>query len=134
MYQDPAGQVTIMKEKDDNSFSSFMKDAIEKHGMTQQEVFVNADIPERYGYKLISGEKYTKQRDIIIRICYSAGLSLQETQRALKKYGAPELNTKLSRDVILIKVFNRRPGSIIDVNIILRENGLDPLSTSGVHE
>ena len=77
MYHDPVRQEMFMQEIEDNSFSAFIRAAIEKHGMTQQEVFINADIPERYGYKLISGEKYTRQRDIILRICYSASLSLQ---------------------------------------------------------
>ena len=49
-------------------------------------VFLKADIPERYGYKLLSGEKHTKQRDVILRICYAAEFTLKETQRALRKY------------------------------------------------
>ena len=36
---------------------------------------MKADIPERYGYKLLSGEKHTRQRDVILRICCAAGLS-----------------------------------------------------------
>ena len=120
-----------MQETDDNSFFSFITDALEKHGVTQQEVFLNADIPERYGYKLISGEKHTKQRDVILRICYSAGFSLQETQRALKKYGLQELEAKHPRDALLMIIFNKRPGSIIEVNFMLKENGLNPLKTSG---
>ena len=30
---------------------------------------VAAGVPERYGYKLISGEKHTIQRDVILRLC-----------------------------------------------------------------
>ncbi|MBQ3798015.1 MAG: hypothetical protein II842_17350 [Butyrivibrio sp.] len=119
---------------DVSSFSSFIKDALNKRGITQQEVFLNADIPERYGYKLLSGEKHTRQRDIILRICYAAELSLQETQRALKKYGMPELYAKIQRDALLMIIFNQRPGSIIEVNMLLKENGFDLLRTSGVQE
>ena len=32
---------------------------IVEKGITQQTVFLKADIPERYGYKLLSGEKHT---------------------------------------------------------------------------
>ena len=52
--------------------------------ITQQMVFLKADIPEKYGYKLLSGEKHTRQRDIILRICYAAELTLEQTQRALR--------------------------------------------------
>lgn len=95
-------------------------------------MFLNADIPERYGYKLLSGEKHTKQRDVILRICYAAELTLEETQRALKKYEMPELYAKLPRDALLMIMFNERPGSIIDVNALLKENGMEPLRTSGI--
>lgn len=95
---------------------------------------MKADIPERYGYKLLSGEKHTKQRDIILRICYAAEMTLDETQRALKKYGMPELYAKIPRDALLMIIFNERPGSIINVNALLKENGMEPLRTSGLQD
>ncbi len=119
---------------DANSFSTYVKNLLSEKSMTQQNVFLKADIPERYGYKLLSGEKHTRQRDVIIRICYAADFTLQETQRALKKYGMAELYAKDKRDALLMIVFNEKPGSIIDVNTILKEHGMDPLRTSGVQE
>ena len=95
---------------------------------------MKADIPERYGYKLLSGEKHTKQRDVILRICYAAEFTLEETQRALRKYEMPELYAKIPRDAFLMIVFNERPGSILDVNEVLRANGLEPLRSSGIQE
>lgn len=117
-----------------NSFYVYIKDILKEKGISLQKAFLYADIPERYGYKLLSGEKHTKQRDIILRICYASELSLNETQTALKKYNMPELYSKIERDALLMIVFNERPGSIIDVNDILRKNGFEPLRTSGVQE
>jgi hypothetical protein len=119
---------------DSNSFSTYVKEIMSKKGITQQTVFLKADVPERYGYKLLSGEKHTKQRDVIIRICYAADFSLQEAQRALKKYGMAELYAKDERDALLMIAFNEKPGNIIDVNTMLKEHGLLPLRTSGVQE
>ena len=107
---------------------------MKKNGITQQIVFLKADIPERYGYKLLSGEKHTRQRDVIIRICYAAELTLQQTQRALRKYGMPELYAKVPRDALIMIAFNERPGSIIEVNTLLKTNNLEPLRTSGIQE
>jgi hypothetical protein len=115
-----------------NDFSTYIKEIISARGLTQQNVFLKADIPERYGYKILSGEKHTKQRDVILRICYAAELSLDETQRALKKYEMPELYAKIPRDALLMIIFNERPGSIIDVNSVLKKNGMEPLRTSGL--
>lgn len=117
-----------------NTFSNYVKNLIKEKGLSQQIVFLKADIPERYGYKLLSGEKRTKQRDVILRICYAANFTLEETQRSLKKYEMAELYAKIPRDALLMIAFNERPGSILDVNAILKKNGMPPLRTSGLQE
>lgn len=117
-----------------NSFFEYMKEIIKEKGLTQQQVFLFADIPERYGYKLLTGEKHTRQRDVILRICYAAELTLGETQRALKKYELPELYAKIPRDALLMIMFNERPGSIIEVNSYLKQNGMEPLRSSGLQD
>lgn len=117
-----------------NSFSTYIKELLTQKGIKQQEVFLKADVPERYGYKLLSGEKHTRQRDVILRICYAAEFSLNETQRVLKKYGMAELYAKDQRDALIMIAFNERPGSIIDVNTTLKNHGFQPLRTSGVQE
>lgn len=119
---------------DEKSFAEYFKVLFKEKGITQQAVFLRADIPERYGYKLLSGEKKTRQRDVILRICYAAEFSLKETQRALRKYGLPELYAKVPRDALLMIIFNERPGSIIDVNELLKNNGLEALRTSGFQD
>lgn len=95
---------------------------------------MKADVPERYGYKLLSGEKHTRQRDVILRICYAAGLNLEQTQRALQKYEMPALYPKKPRDALLMILFNEWPGDIIELNEILNKNGMEPLRTSGIQE
>jgi len=122
-----------MNDKEE-AFSIYIKDLLANKGMMQQTVFLNADIPERYGYKLLSGEKHTKQRDVILRICYASELTLGETQRALKKYEMPELYAKIPRDAFMMIMFNDRPGSILDVNVLLKRNGMEPLRTSGLQD
>lgn len=119
---------------DSDAFSIYIKDLFAQKQVTQQNVFLKADIPERYGYKLLSGEKHTRQRDVILRICYAAELTLDETQRALRKYEMPELYAKIPRDALLMIIFNERPGNIIDVNELLMKNGMMPLRTSGLQE
>lgn len=123
---------SLIEEKE-GFYIYFRKLLNEKH-LTQQTVFLRADIPERYGYKLLSGEKTTRQRDIILRLCYAGNLTLEETQTALKKYGMMELYSRVKRDALLMLIFKERPGSIIDVNETLKNNGLEPLRTSGVQE
>lgn len=115
-------------------FADYMKKIIKEKNLMQQDIFLKADIPDRYGYKLLSEEKRTKQRDVILRLCYAAELTLEETQKALKIYGMPELYARVPRDAVLMIIFNNRPGSIIDVNAYLKKNGVEILRSSGVQD
>lgn len=116
---------------DEYAFAEYMRQRIKEKGASQQDIFLYADIPERYGYKLISQEKHTRQRDIILRICYSANFTLEETQKALRLYGMPELYAEYPRDALLMVVFRDRPGDVIKVNALLKNNGFQPLRSSG---
>lgn len=123
---------SMLSEK--TSFSSYIKDLIHRNRLTQQAVFLTADIPERYGYKLLSGEKRTRRRDIILRICYAAQMTLEETQRALEKYGMPRLYSKVPRDALLCILFSSRPGSLQEVDEALEKEGFSPLAPCGEQE
>lgn len=117
-----------------DDFRAYIKEQTRKRGMDLRELFRRADIPDGYGYKLVSGEKHTFRRDVIIRICYAAELTLVETQRALRRYGMPELYVKNPRDAFLILAFRERPGDICDVNNLLIDNHMEPLSEVGNQE
>lgn len=120
--------------EEEKAFSNYMRSRIKEKNLLQQDVFLQADIPERYGYKLLSEEKHTRQRDVILRLCYAAQLNLEETQEALKIYGMPELYAKIPRDAVLMICFSNRPGSILDVNALLKEKNMETLRASGVQE
>ena len=118
----------------DRPFSDYIRGIIKEKGLRQQDIFLDADIPERYGYKLIAEEKHTRQRDVILRLCYAAHMSLDETQNALKYYRMPELYAKVPRDALIMIAINVRPGSIIDVNSFLKKNGMEVLRSCGAQE
>lgn len=120
--------------KNEFAFHDYVRAIIKNKNIRQQDVFLAADIPEKYGYKILSGEKHTRQRDVILRICYAAGLDLDETQKALRLYRMPELYAKIPRDAIIMIAINERPGSIIDVNSFLKKNGMDILRPSGIQD
>jgi len=121
-----------MKEK--RVFSLYMKSIFHQKKLLQREVFLYADIPERYGYKLISQEKHTKQRDIILRLCFAAGMNLSETQEALQLYEMPILFPTFSRDRILMQAFESNYKTIMDVNAFLIANCEDSLRPCGLIE
>ena len=119
------------KEFLNTSFGDYFRDVLLTKKITQQSLFTNADISDKYGYKLISGEKHTNQRDVIIRLCYAGDFTLVETQRALKLYGMAPLYARIKRDALLITAFNEKKKNIIDLNHYLKKNGEKPLKGTG---
>ena len=107
-------------------FTDFMRQTFRKKRLPQKEIFIRADLDDRYSYKLISGEKQTQQRDIILRICLAAEFTLGEAQEALVLYGMAPLYEKVRRDTAFIVAFSNRIYDIHDVDTILRENDLPP--------
>ena len=107
-------------------FADYMREKFREKGLLQQNIFLAADLPERYGYKLIAEEKRTRQRDVILRLCLAAEFSLEETQEALLLYGMAPLYVRIPRDAAFILAFHRHIYDIHDVDAILRENDLPP--------
>jgi len=118
----------------DRAFSEFMRSTLKSKKISQQEVFAKAIIPERYGYKLISGEKKTIQRDVILRLCIVAEFSLKDTQTALTLYSMPVLYPKIPRDSVLIIAINRKFKEIGKVDDLLTEYGFEKLRSCGVED
>ena len=118
----------------DRDFMKYMNEKLKEKGLKKQDVLAKADISQRYGYKLLDEEKVTRQRDVILRICYAANFTLKETQQALKIYHMDTLYARDPRDALIMTFFNEHPGSIIDINEMLLSNKMDPLRSSGVQE
>ena len=78
----------------------------------------------------------TKQRDVILRICYAAEFTLQETQKALRLYRMDTLYARDPRDALLMTCFNirLRQGRLSDLNELLVRNGFEALRSSGKQE
>lgn len=108
-------------------FGEYVKSVIREKGFKQKDVFLRAGIDEKSGYKYLSGEKHTSNRDLIIRICLAAHMTLKESERALKLYGLSPLYARLERDAVFIIAFNRRIYDIDEVNEILESHGLEAL-------
>ena len=115
-----------------NEFSRYMRKRFKEKGYTQQQIFLRADIPERYGYKLISGQKHTNKRDVIIKLCVAGRFSLTETNRALKLYGMNELYSRIPRDALIMNMILSQSFSIDALNYQLHHNGFDELSSFSI--
>ena len=114
----------------ENPFAAYMRSTVREKGLRFQEVFLRADVSEGYGYKLISGEKHTRQRDTILKLCLGAGFTLDETQRALKIYGMSPLYARFPRDAVLISAISSGTREPAEINRLLEQNGQPQLRES----
>lgn len=137
---DAASVSKYLKENQDslipgeNAFPVLFKKLLKEKGIRQQNVFLAADISEGYGYKLLSGEKHTRQRDTVLRLLLGAHCSLKEAQTLLKLYGMSELYAKIPRDAMLIIAFNTGIYEIGDVNELLSRHGMEQIKAIKVSE
>ena len=128
---DTVGQ--MLREEKDNMycgsepFYCYIRNVLKQNDLTQQQVFHRAGFSERYGYGLLSGEKHTKQRDYILRICFAAQCTLEQTQRILQLYGMNALYARIPRDAVLIVALNQKIYVISDVNALLEKQHMPPL-------
>lgn len=126
----------FLKEQKNNlidsekAFAEFMRKTIKSKNLTQQEVFIAADFSEKYGYKLISEEKHTKQRDYILRLCFAGHFTLVETQKALQLYNMAPLYAKIPRDALLMSAFNSKTYNIFKINELLQNNSFEELKST----
>ena len=103
-------------------FPTYMDYFILSKKMKRQDIFQRADLPQKYGYKLLRGESRTTDRDKLLRIFLAMEMSLKEVQRALELYGLPILYPKKPRDAIFIIAFNQGVTSVDTVNEWLEEH------------
>lgn len=110
------------------NFVSYMDELLARKQLKRQEVLLRANLPQKYGYKLLTGESHTTNRDKILRLCFAMELDLKQTQRVLNLYGMNELYPKNQRDVILIVALGKKNYDISQIDEELKKLDLMPLS------
>ncbi len=110
------------------AFYYYFKDVLDEKNIMLKDVYSFAGVSESYGSKIITMEKHSKDRDLIIRLCLAGNFNLVETNRALKLYGMSELYAKEPRDACMIVAINNRIFDMYEIDEMLLAQGLQKLS------
>lgn len=113
---------------DPREFSFYVKDLLNEKRVKLKDLYLLAGVSESYGSKILSMEKHTKDRNLILRICLAGKFSLEETNRALKLYGMSELYAKDPRDACLIVAIHHRIYDLLQIDDILEKRGFQKIS------
>ena len=111
------------------AFYYYMKDILDEKNIKLKDVYSFAGVTESYGSKIVTMEKHTKDRDLIIRLCLAGHFNWDETNRALKLYGLSELYAKDPRDACIIVAVNNRIFDMYEIDEMLMKQGLKKLTT-----
>lgn len=112
----------------DKGFYYYYRDVLDTKNILLKDIYAKIGVTESYGSKIVSMEKHTKNRDLIIRLCIAGHFSLEEVNRALKLYGFNPLYAKTPKDACVIVALNNHIFDIDEINGILSENGLENLN------
>ena len=116
------------------AFYYYMKNVLDEKRIKLKDVYAFAGYTESYGSKILTMEKHTKNRDVILRLCLAGHLNLEEINRALKLYGFSELYAKNKRDACIIVAVNNRIFDLYAIDKVLQERSLEPLQKSSPDE
>lgn len=108
-------------------FYYYYKNVLDSKHIMLKDVYIQVGVSESYGSKIISMEKHTASRDLIIRFCIAGHFSLVETNRALKLYGLSPLYAKNRKDACIIVALNNHIYDVERINEMLEENKLEGL-------
>lgn len=114
---------------DKKAFYYYMKDTLDEKKIKLKDIYSIAGVTESYGSKIISMEKHTTNRDLIIRFCIAGHFTREETNKALRLYGFNELYAKDPRDACIIAAINFEKYMLCDIDDILIENNLPRISS-----
>ena len=109
-------------------FYYYMRDVLDEKNIKLKDVYSFAGVTESYGSKILSMEKHTTKRDLIIRLCIAGHFNWDETNRALKLYGMNELYAKDPRDACIIVAVKNRIYDRGTIDDMLAEQGLEKLT------
>ena len=110
------------------SFYFYMKDVLDEKNIKLKDVYSFVGVTESYGSKILSMERHTKNRDLIILFCIAGHFNWDETNRALKLYGFSELYAKDPRDACMIVAINNRIYDLGEIDELLMQQGLKKLT------
>lgn len=114
---------------DKKAFYYYFKDIVESKNIFLKDIYSFAGVTESWGSKIITMEKHTRNRDLIIRLCIAGRFSIEEINRALKLYGMNPLYAKDKRDACMIVAINNRIYDLSEIDDLLIRQGHLKLSS-----
>ena len=112
----------------DLSLPNFFQNICKENGISKSDLIKNAEIDRTYGYQILNGTK-KPSRDKLLKLCISASLDIEESNKALKLGNVGQLYPKNPRDSIIIFGINKKL-NLFQIDELLFNRNFDTLIDS----
>ncbi|AUN14867.1 helix-turn-helix domain-containing protein [Paraclostridium sordellii] len=112
----------------DLSLPNFFQNICKEKGISKSDLIKNAEIDRTYGYQILNGTK-KPSRDKLLKLCISASLDIEESNKALKLGNVGQLYPKNPRDSIIIFGINKKL-NLFQIDELLFNRNFDTLIDS----
>ena len=112
----------------DLSLPNFFQNICKEKGISKSDLIKNAEIDRTYGYQILNGTK-NPSRDKLLKLCISASLDIEESNKALKLGNVGQLYPKNPRDSIIIFGINKKL-NLFQIDELLFNRNFDTLIDS----
>ena len=124
---DKDAELFIKEHSGHNTLHSFLNELMAAKEVGIPELIDRSGISKNYIYNILGGERANPGRDKVIAICIGLGASFSQTNRALELVKHSALYPRDERDARIAIAINQGLHNVTDVNIMLEQNGLQPL-------
>lgn len=112
----------IESEQLNITLKQYIDKLVAERGIKLPDAHKRSGLNKSYFYALTEGKKTNPSRDVLIRLCFGFEMSLDETQKFLKTFGAAMLYARNRRDSIIIHALDNKL-SVIKCNDNLGDYG-----------
>ncbi|MCR1848547.1 hypothetical protein GKD14_15630 [Paeniclostridium sordellii] len=112
----------------DLSLPNFFQNICKEKGISKSDLIKNAEIDRTYGYQILNGTK-KPSRDKLLKLCISASLDIEKSNKALKLGNVGQLYPKNPRDSIIIFGINKKL-NLFQIDELLFNRNFDTLIDS----
>lgn len=108
------------------SFKEYFNEYVAENDMDLPSVMKKSNIDKGYFYNIVNGDRQPK-RDKILCLCIGAGMDVAHINRGLRLGHFSRLDPKNERDLRIKYAVMNGESSVININIMLENEGLEIL-------
>ena len=108
------------------SFKEYFNEYIAENDLDLPSLMKKSNIDKGYFYNIVNGDRQPK-RDKILCLCIGAGMDVAHINRGFRLGHFSRLDPKNERDLRIKYAVMNGESSVIDINIMLEDEGLEIL-------